>query len=181
VMLSGNTIRSALRDHRSGFAITPILDPAQIADRDVGVDVRLGPDVIVTRKATGVVAFDPADIDTIGEQLRDYQEQFRRPLGSPFYLHPGEFALARTLEYVSVPEWLSAEAMGRSTWGRLGLIVATATLIQPGFQGTITLELANLGTVPIVLYIGLRVAQIVFHPVPGFERTVAQYAGHHPI
>jgi dCTP deaminase len=174
-MLSGRTVRAALRDHRSGFAITPILDPSQMKEQDVGVDLRLGPDVIVTRKATGVVAFDAADVDTIREQLRDYQEQFRRPFGSPFYLHPGEFALARTLEYVSVPEWLSAEAMGRSTWGRLGLIVATATLIQPGFQGTVTLELANLGTVPIVLYIGLRVAQIVFYTVPGFENTVAQY------
>jgi dCTP deaminase len=61
---------------------------------------------------------------------------------------------------VTLPKNLSAQASGRSSWGRLGLVIATATLIQPKFRGTITLELANIGTVPIVLYVGVRIAQI---------------------
>jgi dCTP deaminase len=60
---------------------------------------------------------------------------------------------------------MSGEALGRSSWGRLGLIIATATLVEPGFRGTITLELTNVATVPIVLYVGMRIAQIVLFRV----------------
>jgi len=163
-MLSGREIRRRLISRGSGLAITPILDRRQI-DR-ASVDLRLGPDMIVARRTTGLAVFDPARVDEIEDRLRDYQEYVRRPLGSAFYLHPGEFAIARTLEYVRLPENLSAQAMGRSSWGRLGLIIATATLVQPGFHGTITLELSNLGTVPIVLYVGVQIAQLAL-----FETT----------
>lgn len=141
------------------FAVTPILDPAQIGDGSI--DVRLGPDFIVTKRATALPVFDPARVDDIAGRVRDYQEYVRRPLGSAFYLHPGEFAIARTLEYITLPDSLNAQVLGRSSWGRLGLVIATATVIQPKFKGTITLELANVGTVPIVLYVGVRIAQIV--------------------
>lgn len=162
-MLSDLAIRARLGDPRGGLAITPILEDRQI-DR-ASVDLRLGPDLIVTRRATGLGLFDPAHVDEIAVHIRDYQDYVRRPLGSAFYLHPGEFAIARTLEYVKLPPDLAAQAMGRSSWGRLGLIIATATLVQPGFSGTITLELSNLGTVPIVLYVGVRIAQISLYHV----------------
>ena len=141
------------------FAVTPILDPDQIGDGSV--DLRLGPDFIVTRRATALPLFDPARVDEIAGRVRDFQEYVRRPLGTAFYLHPGEFAIARTLEYVKLPCALHAQVLGRSSWGRLGLVIATATVIQPEFKGTITLELANVGTVPIVLYVGARIAQLV--------------------
>lgn len=160
-MLSALAIRQRLVDPDGGLAITPILEDRQI-DR-ASVDLRLGPDLIVTRRATGLPMFDPARVDEIMEHIRDYQEYIRRPLGSAFYLHPGEFAIARTLEYVKLPDDLAGQAMGRSSWGRLGLVIATATLVQPGFSGTITLELSNLGTVPIVLYVGVRIAQITLY------------------
>lgn len=160
-MLSRKAIVRRLADHRSGLAITPIVDArAQIGK--ASVDLRLGPDFVVTRKATGLATFDPARVDEIAERIRDYQDYVRRPPGSAFYVHPGEFAIARTFEYVTLPKHTSAQVSGRSSWGRLGLIIATAPLIQPEFSGTITLELANLGTVPIVLYVGVRVAQISF-------------------
>lgn len=162
-MLSGKQITARLMDHRSGLAITPILDPAQIGD--AGVDMRLGPDFIVTRRATGLALFDPARVDEISSRVREYQDYVRRPLGSAFYLHPGEFAIARTLEYLTLPANISAQVDGRSSWGRLGLVIQTAARVQPDFKGTITLELANLGTVPIVLYVGLRVAQVCFFDV----------------
>jgi len=162
-MLSGRAIASLLAEPKSPFAITPILDVEQFGASSV--DVRLGPDLIVNRRATGAVGFDPAERSEFDKRIRDSQQYLRRPFGSAVYLHPGEFAIARTLEYVALPEYLSAEAVGRSSWGRLGLIIATATLVEPGFKGTITLELANVGTVPIVLYIGMRVAQLAIHRV----------------
>jgi dCTP deaminase len=163
-MLSGEKIVEELCRHESGLAITPLLD----VDEQVGnasVDLRLGPDLIVMRRTTGAMAFDPAhDADFIA-RTRAAQQYIRRPFGSAAYLHPGEFVIARTLEHVTLPEDISGEAVGRSSLGRLGLVIATATLIQPEFQGTITLELVNLASVPIVLYVGMRIAQIALYRV----------------
>ncbi|MGN6588302.1 MAG: dCTP deaminase [Solirubrobacterales bacterium] len=164
-MLSGREIASRLLDSTSGFAITPLVDRRQFGD--ASVDLRLGPDFVVMRRSTGVAAFDPARVDEIAQRIRDYQDYLRRPPGSAFYLHPGEFAIARSLEYLTLPTAISAQVAGRSSWGRLGLVIQTAPLIQPGFRGTVTLELANVGTVPIVLYVGLRIAQVMFFDVVG--------------
>jgi dCTP deaminase len=80
-----------------------------------------------------------------------------------FILHPGEFALASTHEIVRVPDDLVAQVNGKSSLGRLGLIVhATAGFIDPGFHGSITLELSNLLRMPIKLHAGMRIAQICF-------------------
>lgn len=163
-MLSRAEIVRRLQDQRSGLAITPLIDAAKQLG-EASVDLRLGPDFIVTRQATGLATFDPARVDEIIDRLRDYQDYVRRPVGSAFYLHPGEFAIARTLEYLTLPTGTSAEVVGRSSWGRLGLVIATAPLIQPRFSGTITLELANLGTVPMVLYVGVRIAQATLYDV----------------
>jgi len=159
-MLGKAEIQTALTDPKSGLAITPIADAAIQIDHG-SVDLRLGPDLIVTRRTTGVGLFDPARVDEIAASIEDYQEYVRRPLTSAFYLHPGEFVIARTLEYVTLPRNIGAQAIGRSSLGRLGLIIATATMVQPGFAGTITLELSNVGAVPIVLHVGARIAQIV--------------------
>jgi dCTP deaminase len=164
-VLSGLGIASRLLDRDSKFAITPLADADQIGD--ASVDLRLGPDFVVIKRSTAVAAFDPARVDEIAQRVREYQDYLRRPPGSAFYLHPGEFAIARTLEYVTLPTDISAQVAGRSSWGRLGLVIQTAPLIQPGFRGTITLELANVGTVPIVLYVGLRIAQVMFFDVVG--------------
>lgn len=165
MMLAGRAIAAMLADPAEELAITPILDVEQFGASSV--DVRLGPDLIVNRRTTGAVAFDPANRSEFHQRTLGSQQYVRRPFGSAVYLHPGEFAIARTLEYVALPPNLSAEAVGRSSWGRLGLIIATATLVEPGFNGTITLELANVGTVPIVLYVGMRIAQLVIHAVEG--------------
>jgi hypothetical protein len=63
--------------------------------------------------------------------------------------------------------WVAAYVTSRSSWGRRGLIIATATAINPGFRGTITLELVNHGNVPLVPYPGISVAQIIFHDADG--------------
>jgi len=78
-------------------------------------------------------------------------------------IHPGEFCLGRTLEWVELPDDVVARVEGKSSIGRLGLIVhATAGFVDPGWKGTLTLELNNLTRVPIKLYPGLLIAQLSF-------------------
>ena len=80
-----------------------------------------------------------------------------------FVIHPGEFCLGRTLEWVELPDDIVARIEGKSSIGRLGLIVhATAGFCDPGWKGTLTLELNNLTRVPIKLYAGLPIAQLSF-------------------
>ena len=81
-----------------------------------------------------------------------------------YTLAPDEFLLARTQEFVDIPDNLSARVEGKSTLGRVGLLVhTTAGFIDPGFRGHITLELKNVGPVPIVLRTGMGIAQICFY------------------
>jgi dCTP deaminase len=80
-----------------------------------------------------------------------------------FVIHPGEFCLGRTLEWVELPDDIVARIEGKSSIGRLGLIVhATAGFCDPGWKGTLTLELNNLTRIPIKLYPGLPIAQLSF-------------------
>jgi len=80
-----------------------------------------------------------------------------------FILHPGEFVLGTTVEEIYVPPEYVAQVDGRSSWGRLGIIVhATAGFIDPGFKGKITLEISNINHVPVKLKVGARIAQIYF-------------------
>jgi dCTP deaminase len=82
---------------------------------------------------------------------------------TPFILHPGEFVLAVTLERVEVPDYLVGRLDGKSSLGRLGLIVhSTAGFVDPGFEGRLTLELTNVANLPITLYFGMPVSQISF-------------------
>jgi dCTP deaminase len=83
--------------------------------------------------------------------------------GQSFVIHPGEFCLGRTLEWVELPDDIVARIEGKSSLGRLGLIVhATAGFCDPGWKGTLTLELNNLTRVPIILHPGLPIAQLSF-------------------
>lgn len=87
------------------------------------------------------------------------------PFGRSFILHPNHFALAITLEWVCLPANLAAYVVGKSSWGRRGLIIATAVGVHPSFCGCITLEITNLGEVPVELRPGMEVCQIFFHNV----------------
>jgi dCTP deaminase len=90
-------------------------------------------------------------------------EEVKVEEGDPFVIHPGEFVLGRTLEWVELPDDIVARIEGKSSLGRLGLIVhATAGFCDPGWKGTLTLELNNLTRVPIKLYPGLPIAQLSF-------------------
>jgi dCTP deaminase len=86
------------------------------------------------------------------------------PLGDePFILHPGEFVLGSTFEVVTLSDDLAARVEGKSSLGRLGLLThATAGFVDPGFSGHVTLELANVATLPIKLYPGMKIGQLCF-------------------
>ena len=80
-----------------------------------------------------------------------------------FILHPGEFVLGQTLEWVELPNDLVARLEGRSSLGRLGLLIhSTAGYVDPGWKGNLTLELSNVANPPIALYYGMRIGQISF-------------------
>ena len=81
----------------------------------------------------------------------------------PFILHPGEFVLGSTVERVTIPDDLVARLEGKSSLGRLGLLIhSTAGYIDPGFDGTVTLELSNVARLPITIYLGMKIGQISF-------------------
>ena len=80
-----------------------------------------------------------------------------------FILHPTEFVLAQTLEWIELPDDLVARLEGRSSLGRLGLLIhSTAGYVDPGWKGNLTLELSNVANLPIALYFGMRIGQISF-------------------
>ena len=81
----------------------------------------------------------------------------------PFVLHPGEFVLGQTIEWVELPDDLVARLEGKSSLGRLGLLIhSTAGYVDPGWKGNLTLELSNVAKLPIALYFGMKIGQISF-------------------
>ena len=161
-ILTGEDIKARLSelDPSRKIFITPILSEKQIGRSSI--DVRLGNVFIVFRrtKYSGLDVLETSK-EELASRIEEYQEKVYVPLGKKFFLHPQQLILGCTLEYVRMPNDLVAEVVGRSSWGRLGLILSAATLVHPGFAGVITLELANQDDVPIPLIPGLRIAQLV--------------------
>ena len=116
------------------------------------LDLRLGKGLRVTRPGHTV---DPAN-------LVDYTVPITFD-DQPFTLHPGDFILGHTLERVTLPAHLAAKLEGKSSLGRLGLILhATAGFIDPGFDGTITLEITLVSPNKLILYPGMKIGQLCF-------------------
>ena len=81
----------------------------------------------------------------------------------PFILHPGEFVLGATLERITLPDDLVARLEGKSSLGRLGLLIhSTAGFVDPGWDGHVTLELSNVANLPITIYYGMKIGQLSF-------------------
>lgn len=159
------------------LVIRPLIDPAQIGGTTI--DLRLGTEW-ETMRTSRFKALNPIDeLDDITTLLDSSVEQFRLTSGQNegLVLHPGELMLALTLEYLRLPDDLWGNLEGRSTWARIGLQVhASAGMIDAGFDGYLTLELQNTSRLPLVLYPGLRVAQLAFFPVPGIARAYRRKA-----
>ena len=153
-ILSDKTIKEYLEEGK--IVIDPLKDEQQI--QPSSVDMRLG-DEFKVFKVIRKPYIDPKDEEDIAE----YMESSTVPEGEAFIIHPNEFALATTQEYVKVPDDLVARVEGRSSMGRLGVTMhVTAGYVDPGFEGRITLEISNIGAMPVALYPGQRVCQLVF-------------------
>ncbi len=150
-VLSDGTIRALVDAER--IKIDP-WDPALV--QPASVDLRLGDSfrVFHNHRTTAIDLRQPPT--NLTEEVIAGEDE-------GFVIHPGEFCLGRTLEWVELPDDIVARIEGKSSLGRLGLIVhATAGFCDPGWRGTLTLELNNLTRVPIKLYPGLLIAQLSF-------------------
>jgi dCTP deaminase len=148
------------------LVITPLLDePRQLSPGAAAVDLRLGQEMMAAKPAM-LTYLGP--LENQDELLRGYLHRSYLPLGAEFILHPRQFALAATLEYIRLPQGLAGHVVGRSRWARVGLIIAMATFVHPGYCGCLTLELQNLGDVPMRLSPGFTIAQLILEEV-GFS------------
>lgn len=178
MILSDGDIRR--RIELGDIVIDPLDDP-ELQIQPASVDLRLGREFLI---------FDRSNIQCIhpdhGYEVDRYVTEITLPGSSKngqqtlqefdheppdgqenpqeeFVLHPGDFVLGTTKERVGIPDDLIAHVEGRSSLGRLAIVVhATAGLCDPGFQGKITLELSNLGTAPVALKPDMRIAQLTF-------------------
>ncbi|MDP2897326.1 MAG: dCTP deaminase [bacterium] len=158
-------LRLPVSDAQS-LVVSPIFDSAQL-DHD-SIDVRLGTHFLAF-KQTQISVLDLLS-DTLDSELLDYQRRIHVRFGGDLIVHPNTLILGCTLEYLRVPKDLSCQVLTRSTWGRLGLIIATAVWVHPLFAGCLTLEILNHGTIPLRLHPGIRIAQLVFQTVGPSEQ-----------
>lgn len=148
------------------LTITPIVDK----ERQIGtftIDLRLSNQFIIF-KTENIKSFNILD-EKEAHNLYKIQELQIIDFGSEIVLHPGSLVLGSTFEYIKMPNDLEGQVDGRSSWARLGLTIATATGIDPGFSGSITLELSNLGKSPLILIPGARICQLVLRSTVSTE------------
>lgn len=145
------------RLEKGDLVIDPLLDPAQQI-QPASVDIRLGNEFLEFNR-TNISCIHPEK----GDEIDQYVTETVVGDGEEFILHPGDFILGTTAEHVEIPADLVAKVEGRSSLGRLAIIVhATAGFIDPGYQGQVTLEMSNLGVAPVALTPGMRVGQLAF-------------------
>jgi dCTP deaminase len=173
VVLSDRTIRRLLAEGRIG--IEPydeaLLQPSS-------VDVRVDRYFRVFRNSR-------YPFINVKEAQEDLTELVEVDDDQPFILHPGEFVLGSTLERVRLPDDLVARLEGKSSLGRLGLLIhSTAGFIDPGWDGHVTLELSNVANLPITIYRGMKIGQLSFVQLSepaeapyGSERLGSKYQG----
>lgn len=169
-VLSDRTIRE--RISKGDLIIEPLEDP----DHAIGpasVDFRLGNKFTVFKIANNII-IDPKNYDDKLKQTltlennrtlsrHEYTDVYEGG-DKPFVIHPGDFILGKVHERIKLPPDIGAMVNGRSSLGRIGLIIhSTAGWADPGFDGHITLEITNIGKLPIKLYPGMRVGQFILY------------------
>jgi len=162
--------KEAIKDR---LIITPLFDLDELID-PASINVRLGNEFIIMKKES-FSALDIRKQKELATGIERYQENVRLNYREEFVLHPNQLIIGSTLEYVGLPSKLMCYVVGKSTWGRMGLIIATATKVDPGFKGCITLEMINQGEVPVILYPGIPIAQLVFHETIGEAEYKGKY------
>lgn len=151
MILSDRSLREQIA---AGRIVIDPLDESLI--QPSSIDVRISNLFRVFRNHT-------AGVIDVKEDLTALTELVEIPDDEAFMLHPGEFVLGSTLERIAVPDEVVARIEGKSSLGRLGLLIhSTAGFIDAGFDGHITLELANVASLPITLYPGMKIGQVSF-------------------
>ena len=152
MVLSDRTIKEEIA--RGRIVIEP-LDQSCI--QPASVDVHLDRRLLVFRSWRY-----PFYID-VKKNLEDLTEIVQIEEENPFFLQPGEFVLASTVENITLPDDIVGRLEGKSSLGRIGLLIhSTAGYVDPGWQGRLTLELSNVAKLPITLYYGMKIGQISF-------------------
>jgi dCTP deaminase len=147
-----------LRRLEAGDLVIEPLDDLELQVQPASVDLRLGKEFL---------EFQHANIPCIHpnsqQEVAEYVEETHVDEDEEFILHPGDFVLGTTKERVEIPPDLIAHVQGRSSLGRLAIVIhATAGVVDPGYKGQITLELSNLGTAPVSLTPDMRISQVIF-------------------
>jgi len=153
MILSDRDVRSHIQNGK--IKIEPFDMEKQLMP--VGVDLRLG-NTFKSFKIIHDSHIDPTNVDLeLNTELTEVAD------GKSFILHPGEFVLGATKEYVELPNDLAARIDGRSSLGRLGVIVhSTAGRVDPGWKGKLTLEISNIGKLPVSIIPGMKFCSLVF-------------------
>lgn len=155
MVLSDRDIRIALEEGRIKIEPAPDLDK-QLGS--ISVDFRLGNTFMVFEHSR-YSYIDPRHPNSIGDAMRTIQVED----DEAFIMQPGDFALASTMESLELPNNLLGRLEGRSSIARLGITVhSTAAVFEPGWIGTATMELSNLGRMPVALYPGMRICAFSF-------------------
>lgn len=175
MILSDKDIKKALKAKR--IVITPAPDLSEQLG-SCSIDFHLSKSFRVFKHSAYPYIDLKSTIDT-----KDLMKQINVPKGEPFIMQPGDFALAITVENLKLPDDLLGRIEGRSSLGRLGIIVhGTASIFDPGWDGKPVVELGNLGMMPVALYPGMRICAFTFEEltsrveVPYTKKANAKYA-----
>jgi len=149
-----------------------VIDPIKDMDKQIqpaGIDLRLGNEFKMFKVST-----IPC-VDTRGKP-ENCSETVVIKDGDPFIIHPGDFVLGNIKEYIKMPDHLMGSVDGRSSLGRLGVVIhATSSSINPGWEGRFVLEITNISRMPIKLYPGQRIAKLTLHMLSSSpERSYAK-------
>jgi dCTP deaminase len=155
-LLTRPEILKSLDDpHPNTLYLEPLLDRAQVGA--ISVDLRLGYDFLVS-VLTRRPAIETHPSENVRKRaIQSYFQETRRQLGDPFVLYPHQVVLSTTIEYLALPSNIYAEIVIRSSYARLGIGVSTR--MQPGWRGTVPLEVFNHGNTPVEMIVGSRFCQ----------------------
>lgn len=132
------------------------------------IDLRLDTEFILTKKSW-ISELDNKSKDILEFEFKNFQRFISVKFNDKLVLHPGQFILGNTIEYIKIPKNFIGYIGIKSSWGRLGLNIITPSLICPPFADVITLELTNIGEIPINLRPGIKIIQISFHKCQTFK------------
>lgn len=178
-MLNSSEILAALQtDGDDRIEIVPRPSIEGIKKNGASIDLRLGRWFESIRQtSTTVLQLSPSQQSDAKRAERVTRRHFV-PFGEEFVLHPGRFVLAATLEWITLPTNVAGLVTGKSSLGRRGLIIETAAGVHPGFNGCLTLELANIGEVPVSISPGMLICQIFLHRLEaGGSAHLGTYSG----